>query len=316
MLPPVVMGVDVGGTNVKVAFATESGEVLAQASWPTNASEGPVVFAERLKSEATQLAAENHIEWSQLQAVGVGLPGFLNMEEGKLELAVNLHWKNVEIVRLLQESLQKPIVMDNDANAAALGEVWLGAGRDAKIAVCVTLGTGVGGGIILDGKVHRGVSVMAGEIGHIVMKPGGDLCNCGHRGCLETLTSATALAKAGSQAGLVSPQGSSNPLTSEDIFNYAETGNDSAKRVINEMVDWLGLALANLANVLNPDVFVISGGVVNAGDALLVPLRNAFLSHALERAATPCRIVAATLGSSAGVLGCARLAWQSVESRA
>lgn len=309
------MGVDIGGTNVKVAFATKTGEVRAQGSWPTLASEGPAAFAQRLYKQAHQLANENNIDWNQIQAVGVGLPGFLNMKEGKLELAVNLHWEDVAIVELLEAALRKPIVMDNDANAAALGEVWLGAGTDASIAVCVTLGTGVGGGIILEGKVHRGVSVMAGEIGHVVMKPDGDLCNCGHYGCLETLTSATALVKAGHQAGLHSPLGDDVPLTSEDIFAYAAQGNEAAQRVIEEMVDWLGLALANFANIINPDVFVISGGVVNAGDALLVPLRRAFLRHALGRAAEPCKIVAATLGSSAGVLGCARLAWQFLDEQ-
>lgn len=309
----VALGVDVGGTNVKAGLVSADGKLIALTSWPTESQYGFSHFVAALKHNITALAHENGLSWSDIDSVGLGLPGFLDLESNLLIHAVNLGWAdNVPVVSLLQSELNKPVVMDNDANLAALGEVWIGAGRGAKSALCITLGTGVGAGIIIDGHVYRGVSSMAGEIGHIPMKVDGELCNCGQRGCLETLVSATALARIGAQAGLISPKGEVGTVSCEDVFHLAKTGDSAAQELIDNMIDWLARGLTIAANILNPQVIVISGGVVHAGEALFQPLQKLFSEYALHRVADSCRVLPAELGSNAGVLGAARLAWQNI----
>lgn len=311
MAEAIALGLDIGGTNVKVAFVRQNGDVVAQGSVPTAPERGPRVFAVEVAKFARQLAAKQGIAWEDVMGAGVGIAGFLDVARGWIEEAVNLHWYDVPMGDLLQKELGKQVVIDNDANVAALGEVWLGAGNAANTALCVTLGTGVGGGIVIGGQVHRGASTMAGEIGHIMVQNDGELCNCGHYGCLETLSSATALVRHGKAVGLVSESGD---LTSKDIFDMAAAGNETAQKAIRQMIYWLAVGLSVAANLLNPDVIVIAGGVVNAGDALILPLRREFEKKALHRVAKNCTIVPATLGSQAGVLGAARLVWQHIAS--
>lgn len=305
---PIALGIDIGGTNVKIALVTSDGTVVAQGSVPTNPERGPEVFAQTVGRAAQDMAAGADVDWADVVGAGVGIAAFLDVPRGYVEESVNLHWYDVPIVALLEHTLGKSVVIDNDANVAALGEVWLGAGQAAESALCVTLGTGVGGGIIMNGHIYRGLSTMAGEIGHIQIKNDGVLCNCGHYGCLETLASATALVREGKLAGLDGPNGE---LTAKDIFNQASSGVSTAQKVIDNMIDWLALGLSVAANILNPDVIVIGGGVVGAGDALLQPLDKAFRREALQRVSRVCKIVPATLGSQAGVLGAARLVLQS-----
>jgi glucokinase len=312
----IVLGVDVGGTNVKAALVAKDGRVVASVSYSTEAEAGPEAFAKTLHHRLENLLKEAGLHKADVASVGIGLPAFLDVPKGIIEQAVNLHWTDVPIVDLVTAELDLPVMIDNDANLAALGEVWKGAGKNAKSALCVTLGTGVGGGIVLDGRVYRGVTTMAGEIGHISIKPDGELCNCGHYGCLETLASATALVRDGVRAGLQSPRGHDEPLSAEDVFQLAESGDQAAQTVLSTMIHWLAVGLSTVANTLNPDTIVVSGGLVNAGDALLGPLRVEFSRTALHRVANGCKIVAAELGSSAGMLGAARLAWQFADSEA
>lgn len=305
---PVALGIDIGGTNAKIALVEDDGTVVGQDSVPTAPERGPEVFADTVGRSAKEMADEVGVNWENVTGAGVGIAAFLDVPRGYVEESVNLHWYDVPIVELLEKSLGKSVVIDNDANVAALGEVWIGAGQAAAAALCVTLGTGVGGGIVIDGHIYRGISTMAGEIGHIQVKNDGFLCNCGHYGCLETLASATALVREGKAAGLTATSGE---LTSRDIFHQAAEGNAVAQKVIDDMVYWLALGLSIGSNILNPDVIVIGGGVVGAGDALLLPLRQAFQNEALQRVSRVCKIVPATLGSQAGVLGAARLVLQS-----
>ncbi|WAH37273.1 ROK family protein [Alicyclobacillus dauci] len=312
MAERVALGIDIGGTNVKVAFVKHDGQVIAQESIPTAPERGPERFVSSVAETVRQLASDNHIDWdNDVLGVGVGIAGFLDYKRGFVEESVNLHWFDVPMAEMFERALGKPVRLDNDANVAALGEVWLGAGRSATTALCVTLGTGVGGGIVIDGHIHRGASTMAGEIGHIQVKNDGELCNCGHYGCLETLSSATALVRNGLAAGLAGEDGE---LTAKGIFDLASTGNATAQRVIEDMIHWLALGLSTGANLLNPDIIVIAGGVVNAGNALIEPLREAFSKAALQRVARACTVVPATLGSQAGVLGAARLVLQVAET--
>lgn len=307
----VALGMDIGGTNVKIAFVKANGDVVAQGSVPTAPERGPEVFAKSVATTAKDIANAHQIPWQQVIGVGVGIAAFIDVERGWIEESVNLHWYDIPMGDLLATALGKPVRLDNDANVAALGEVWLGAGQSAKTAICVTVGTGVGGGLIIGGRIHRGVTTMAGEIGHVMVKNDGELCNCGHRGCLETLASATALTRHGHEAGLIT---SGEELTSKEIFEMAANGNQTAQDVIDDMIHWLAVGLSIGANLLNPDVIVVAGGVVNAGDALIRPLREAFATEALQRVARVCQIVPATLGSQAGVLGAARLVLQEIEA--
>ncbi|EJY56989.1 glucokinase, ROK family [Alicyclobacillus hesperidum URH17-3-68] len=306
------LGIDIGGTNVKLALVNEAGEVIASESVPTEPERGAEAFCREVAATAKKMTAQAGIAWAEVIGVGVGMAAFLDVERGWIEESVNLHWRDVPLGEMLTRELGKPVRVDNDANVAALGEVWLGAGRNANTALCVTLGTGVGGGIVINGRIHRGVTNMAGEIGHIMVKNDGELCNCGHHGCLETLASATALSRHAEQAGLVGKEG--RELTSKEIFELAEAGNAKAKAVVDDMIHWLAVGLSIGANILNPDVIVIAGGVVNAGDALIEPLRKAFHREALARVARACTIVPAKLGSQAGVLGAARLVLQEIET--
>ncbi|MBX6396074.1 MAG: ROK family protein, partial [Alicyclobacillaceae bacterium] len=182
--------------------------------------------------------------------------------------------------------------------------------RGAKSVLCVTLGTGVGGGIVFEGSVYRGVSTMAGEIGHLPMKVDGEPCTCGRFGCLETLASATALVREGRRRGLTSPRGADTDLSAEDIFVLAARGDGEARDIVGEMVGWLARGLAAAANLLNPEVIVVGGGLAKAGDALFGPLEEQFRRLALPRAVAACRLMPAFLGNDAGLLGAARLAWR------
>ncbi len=311
MAQQVVLGIDVGGTNVKAGLVVQEGATVAARSWPTQSEEGFSYFAETLYHHTVEMASEAKIDVSNVVSVGIGLPGFIDLSSGVLHQAVNLKWPfDVTVVRSLEAIFGIPVSVDNDGNLAALGEVWLGAGIGSKSALCVTIGTGVGGGIVIDGHVYRGVCAMAGEIGHLPMKLNGELCNCGRYGCLETLASATALARMGERAGLKSLKGDSLPVSAEDVFWYAKQGDPIAKSIVQEMVIWLARGLANAANLLNPDMIVIGGGVVQAGETLFSPLVQAFREFSLPRVADSCKLVPARLGQRAGMLGAARLAWQ------
>jgi glucokinase len=193
---------------------------------------------------------------------------------------------------------------------AALGEAWVGAGRGHRHLFMATIGTGIGGGIIIDGKIYRGANGMAGEVGHMVIDPEGEPCNCGNRGCLETITSATAVlreAKRRLQAGEASSLRQVSDLTTRDVFDHARAGDALALAVVRKMTDTLGYALAQIANILNPEIIVIGGGVSRAGDVLFKPLFTSFSRFALPRVIEAAELRPAELGNDAGVLGAARL---------
>ncbi|MDI3328568.1 MAG: ROK family protein [Alicyclobacillaceae bacterium] len=311
-LNPVVLGIDVGGTNIKAGLVGPSGELVAKEAWPTEGRLGPREVIRRLAVRVKAMAERAGVSWERVQGAGSGWPAFLDLPSGVIEEAINLGWKDVPVAAWLEEVLQKPVAVDNDANAAALGEAWIGAGQGAGSVLCVTLGTGVGGGIVFNGALYRGASAMAGEIGHLPLKPEGEPCTCGRRGCLETLASATAVVREARRRGVASPPGGPAALTARDVFALAAQGHPVAKEVVEEAASWLGLGLAAAANLLNPEVIVVGGGMAEAGDLLFVPLEAEFRRRALPRVARFCRLTPALLGGSAGVFGAARLAWQRV----
>lgn len=312
------VGVDLGGTSVKIAFIQEDGEILHKWEIPTDKSDqGKNILpdiAESIHKKIVELGETKE----KLLGIGMGAPGAVDKEKGIIYEAVNLGWpKNYPIVTLLGDLSGLPVEIDNDANCAALGEMWKGAGNGAKDIACVTLGTGVGGGIIVNGDIVQGVKGAAGEIGHITIIPeGGAPCNCGKTGCLETVASATGIVRIAKDA-IIKYDGESTlkdlykaegSIAAKDVFDCMSQGDSLSKEVIDHITLQLGLVLANIGNVLNPQKIVIGGGVSKAGDLLLNPLKKYFKQFAYSAVAASTELTIATLGNDAGILGAAWLA--------
>ncbi|WP_144553780.1 ROK family glucokinase [Bacillus sp. X1(2014)] len=311
-----LVGVDIGGTTIKMAFISLSGDIICSWEIDTDISnKGKHIPASIAKSIEEKLK-EFNLTKNQLVAIGVGAPGPVNEEDGSVEVAVNLGWERFQLQTILERETSLPVVVDNDANIAAIGEMWKGAGKGAKNLICVTLGTGVGGGIIVNGEVVHGVNGAGGEIGHMTSVPkNGAPCKCGKLGCLETVASATGIVRLAKVELVSSNEGSClrhykihQTLSAKHVFDAAKEGDVLANRVVEQVAFHLGLSLSNLANGLNPETIVIGGGVSKADDTLLRPLKEEFVKFAFPRVAQSVEIVTATLGNNAGVIGGAWLA--------
>lgn len=312
-----IIGVDIGGTTTKLALVLERGEVMEKWEIPTNTINKGVAIIPDIAAAIKMKILEHSIEQEQILGIGVGAPGPVNMQTGILYTGVNIGWdKPVPLREELQHLTGLPVVIENDANVAALGEMWKGAGDGARDVVCITLGTGVGGGVIVNGDIAHGVKGAAGEIGHITAVPeNGYYCNCGKHGCLETVASATGVLRLatdeleGNQEPSILREILQNTgrLSSKDIFEAAAKQDKTALKVVEKLTFYLGLALANLGSALNPEKIVIGGGVSQAGDTLLVPLREKFKQYAFSTVAESTSIEVATLGNDAGVIGAAWL---------
>jgi glucokinase len=241
----------------------------------------------------------------------LGVPGFHDFDRGLCEESVNLGWKDIYVIEEMEKRAGIPVRFDNDANAAALGEVWVGSGKGNRHALFITLGTGVGGGIVIDNRIYHGANGMAGEVGHLPIEPEqGERCNCGHVGCLETISSATAIRRAAVkrlERGENSSLQSIGNITTKDVFEHAAAGDSLAAAVVDYAARKLGYALALLGNTLNPEVIVIGGGPSRAGEVLYKPLEESFRKYALKRVREAASIRPAELGNDAGVLGAAKL---------
>ncbi len=309
-----LIGIDLGGTNIKAGVVTAEGDVLRRASCETLAEEGPDAVLGRMAGVAEKLMAEEGLTAADVIAVGVGSPGPVSTSRGVVVYTPNLPgWREIHVADFLKERLSLPVYLENDANSAAWGEFWLGAGRDVRNMVIFTLGTGVGGSIIMDGELVRGIDDTAGHLGHIVIDHDGPECGCGNRGCLEAYASATALVRryhetvaAGSATDLA--ERLVGEVTAKDIYEEAVTGCETCAGLIEETGRYLGVALATVANVLNPELAVYSGGMAAAGDLLFGPILKEVRDRALEPPAKRMRVAAAELGNDAGFIGAAGLA--------
>ncbi|WP_071460123.1 ROK family glucokinase [Bacillus massilinigeriensis] len=312
-----LVGVDLGGTSIKLAVLDWEGRILLQWEVLTDKEhEGrdiPVQIAQSIHNKLE----ETGLEKNRIVGIGVGAPGPADPETGVISEAVNLGWKSAfPLGSILMETLSLPVLVDNDANCAALGEMWRGAGKGALDLVCVTLGTGVGGGVITGGKIVHGKGGAAGEIGHIISLPdGGAPCNCGKNGCLETIASATGVVRLAHELLLKNDQvcelseifEDRGFVTAKDVFDAARNKDALAAIVVEKVSFHLGIALANIANTLNPDKIVIGGGVSRAGDILFAPLRDHFTRYAFPRVARSTALSPAMLGNDAGVIGAGML---------
>ncbi|OYD08216.1 ROK family glucokinase [Paludifilum halophilum] len=307
------LGIDLGGTSAKLGVVDESGALLHQREEPTLSDEGAEDGLLRMASSLRRLTREVGIPWDAVAGLGLGLPGFLDIPRGRIIRLTNIPWEDVPVKEYLEQELQIPVAIDNDANAAALGEAWSGAGAGRSDLILVTLGTGVGGGLVTGGRLVRGVNGMAGEIGHIRVEERGALCGCGQRGCVETISSATGMTRLVREAVLsggetiLAKKAQSGSLEARGIFEAAELGDPIALKVIDAATDALARVMAVLSVVTNPEVFIIGGGISKAGEGLFAPLRQAYAKHALPQALENVQIVPAQLGNDAGMIGAAGL---------
>ncbi|MED1794650.1 ROK family glucokinase [Brevibacillus nitrificans] len=309
----IIVGVDVGGTAIKMALITPDGELVAKTQEPTPVAQGEDGVLQKIAEMADALLAQHGYSKAQALGIGVGVPGPIDAKNGIVLQAVNLHWqKPVPLQEKLKALTGLPVAVENDANMAALGEMWQGAGQGAEDLVAITLGTGVGGGIIVHGNVVHGINGVGGEIGHITMTPGGgSICNCGKTGCLETYTSATAIiregklaATSGTSPALAAALAEHGELKAKDVLDAAKEGDTASLAIVEQATLYLGLALSHLAILLNPAKIVIGGGVAAAGEFLFSRVRESFarfvpFTYVVEST----QIVAATLGNDAGVYG-------------
>ena len=311
-----IIGVDLGGTNIVVGAMPEDGSrEIAFRSSPTRASEGEESVVERMTQMIEDViavtAAETGAPRANFIGIGVGAPGPLDRARGVIITAPNLGWKMFPLRDRIQSATGINTTLDNDANCATLGEWWTGAAKGAMNVIGVTIGTGIGGGIIIDGRIHHGVSDVAGEIGHMTIDSTGRRCGCGNYGCLEAYASGTAIAERAREALANEDDGillqlcgrDLSRVTSQMVYTAANDGDPVAVDVVRETARFLGAGLGALLNVLNPEVVVLAGGVVNAGDALFVPLRAEVRRRAFAPAVDACRIVPGALGGSAGAVG-------------
>lgn len=314
-----ILGIDIGGTNLVLGAVTEDGRtVRALVTEPTGAPDGPDVVIHRIITMAKGVMARTREQdpAAEFLGVGIGSPGPLDRKSGVVIFTPNLRWTDMPVRDRIGEALGLPAALDNDANCALLGEHWVGAAQGARHAVCFTLGTGIGGGIIVDGKLVHGASDVAGEIGHITIEVNGRRCGCGNDGCLEAYASGPAIARRSIEAidaGATTEMpalvhGDSSLITAQTVFEAATAGDPLADEIVRDTARYLGVGIANLLNILNPEVVVICGGVTRAGDHLFHPLRREVARRAFKPAVAACRIVPGELPGTAGVVGAAR-AW-------
>ncbi|THF75227.1 ROK family glucokinase [Cohnella fermenti] len=308
----IYVGIDLGGTAIKAGICDADGRLIHTAECPTPVKEGAEAVVQRIAELARQLVEASPYHWDQVAGVGAGIPGFLDMEEGHVKHSVNLGWEDVPVKQWLEANLGKSVKIDNDANAAALGEAWGGAGAGIPNVVCYTLGTGVGGGIIVKRRLIQGFSGMAGEIGHIPVVPDDHAirCGCGKYGCLETVSSATGMvhmAEAALKVGLSSSLSVLANITAKDVVEHAVAGDPIALNIVSIAAGYIGKSMAILSVVVNPQRFIIGGGVAQAGEFLLNLIDRHYRENALHTAQDGVEIVPASLGNNAGVVGAAGL---------
>jgi glucokinase len=340
-MPDFSIGVDLGGTNLRIAAVSADGQLLEKVTLGTKVALGRDHVISEMCDAIQRLSAQ-YKETGKLLGAGIGVPGIIDMQTGMLRKSANLPgWEEYPVRAEIERRLKARVVLDNDANVAALGEQWLGAARGVPNMAVVTLGTGIGGGIVLNGKIWHGMNGMSGEFGHITLEPEGHICGCGNRGCAEQYASASAIVRmareaiASGEASTFAAAASSDPeFGAKSIYNLAIQGDEHARRIFRTFGRYLGILLADLVNVLNLDMYVIGGGVSSAWDAyapnMFEELRERSLVYAATAAVNPLMgdaskhegasaqtesrterktiITRALLGSDAGLYGAAHAA--------
>jgi len=311
----VVIGVDLGGTNMRTALVARNGDILEKQKEETLAAEGHkkvtaklIRNIERQRTNAGQCGRE-------VAAVGVGAPGVIHEKTGVVVKSPNFpDWNDLPLKQTLERELRLPVFIENDANAAALGEQWRGAAKDIRSMIFLTLGTGVGGGIVLDGRIWHGADGMAGEVGHMTIIPDGRTCGCGNRGCLEMYASSRGIVMTFEAmcAEKHLDAGEQREITSAQIYQAARNGDTVAQLVMKDMGRYLGIGIANLINIFNPEMVVIGGGVKDAWDLFIDATREEVRKRTFAYTAERTKVVPSVLGDDAGMMGAAAVAFQKI----
>ncbi len=310
------VGIDLGGTNIAAGICDETGNLLAKVSTPTLVERGFEAIAADMAMAARQSAEKAGIPWEQVSSCGIGAPGAFNTETGDIILAVNLNWENVPLGSTISKALGVPVYLGNDADCAALGEVVAGCAKDYDNALMITIGTGIGGGIIFQRKIFRGCTNAGTEPGHIPLIMGGALCGCGQKGCFEAYASCTALIRMTKEAMAAHPESKMWEITGNDpdnasgrtAYNAAKMGDETALILVERYTRYLACGIAGLVNVYRPEIIIIGGGVSNEGDYLLNPLNEFIAEYSYGGGLiVPPKAVKATLGNDAGIIGAAML---------
>jgi len=297
------IGLDLGGTNLRAAAIDPDGKLIDRVAGnhTTHGASREAILSEMVDAIS---ALRSRVGAHSLAGIGVSVPGFISLKEGIIRNSNNLApLENFPIRDELSRRLGAPVILENDANAAALGEKWIGAGRDVDDLVMLTLGTGIGGGIISKGRIIRGYLGMAGELGHITVVPNGNPCGCGNRGCVEKHASATAITAMARLLGL------GDGLSAKDVCDLAQSGNEKARQIFVSMGEALGIVLAMLVNTFNYPLYLVAGGVIGAWDLFAPPMIEETRRRSFTFRASQTRIEKAQLGNEAGLYGSAYLAW-------
>lgn len=311
-----IIGIDLGGTTAKIGILNQSGEIERKWELPTDISEEGTLIVPNIIQSIHEALESDNLAVSDFLGIGMGTPGTVNRNDGTVIGAYNLNWKTEQLIREQVESgTGIPFFLDNDANVAALGEQWKGAGNNEKNVSFITLGTGVGGGLVSDGNLIHGAIDAAGEVGHITVEPYGYECTCGKKGCLEQYASATGIVRLARDLAVDYTEESElkglvendEPIDAKRVFDFAKAGDAYANHVVDKVSFYLGLALGNIANILNPSTIVLGGGVSQAGDFLVEKVSKVVEEFTFPTIRSITKIKIAELGNDAGMIGAASL---------
>ncbi len=309
----VVLACDLGGTNFRLAAVTAEGEIIYRTKLDTPKSDQADKILQTI-IECINECRNSLKDRFEIEMVAAAVPAVVDAERGVILKAPNIPCLDgFRFAAMLSEMSKIPVILENDANAAAAGENWLGASKGFENSICITLGTGVGGGIIIDGKILRGACGTAGEIGHICVEPFGVPCGCGSRGCVEQYASATAIVRLAGELGREFPNSiflNNSDISAQEIYEAGKRGDELALEIFRQQGFYLGIAFANLINILNPEVIVIGGGAANGWDLFVPSLRDEIKKRAYREPVERVKIVRAECGDDAGILGVARLAFR------
>lgn len=306
-----IIGIDLGGTKISGALANFNGDIVSKCTLSTKAEEGEEAVLERILFVGESVLEESKVNKDDVLAIGIGCPGILNVKEGEIVTTPNLPFKNFNVIKPLKDKFNIPVYLDNDANVAAIGEYVFGAGKGTNNMVFITVSTGIGGGAVLNGKIYRGNTCNALEIGHMTLEKDGPRCNCGNYGCAEALASGTAIGKAANEAiknGKKTSLANYEKVTSFEVFKEAEKGDEVAQEILNKALNYLGICVANVITSFDPEVVIIGGGVSKGGQIVFDKINEVVESRCFEAMWKSTNIVPAALGTDAGVIGAVALA--------
>jgi len=306
----VYVGIDVGGTGLKAGVVDENGKIISKVSCPTGVERGHEAVIADMAQLALKAIDESGYTLDDVKAIGIGIPGVQDPRTGRVPFCTNLGWHDVPVIELMQKVIDKPVYIDNDATVAALAESVAGVSSKYKDSIFLTLGTGVGGGVILNGKVYSGTHGVGSELGHMIVVAGGDLCTCGNRGCWERYASATALIRMGHECAAKHPESilaGKEKLNAKDVMDAAKANDPAGLEAFDQYTTYLAIGMVNINNFMDPEVIVLGGGVSAAGEFLLKPIREKLAKMVFYKAMPYATIELATLGNDAGIIGAAML---------